>query len=82
MTSCSNKGSIISFVFYNFILAKMYPICSAFCWLHYGCTRRHTGCTQAVQIEDITIAHSAMSPLLAAKKGFNLPLYQVQWNRL
>ena len=38
MTSCSNKGANLSFVFYNFILAKMYPVCSAFHWLHYGTT--------------------------------------------
>ena len=57
MTFCSNKGAILSFVFYDFILAKMYPACSAFRRLHYGCTRRHTGCTQAVQIEDITKYH-------------------------
>ena len=30
----------------------------------------------------IWIIMGPMSPLLAAKKGFNFPLYQVQWNRL
>ena len=37
MTFCSNKGAILSYAFYDFILTKMYPVYSAFRWLHYGC---------------------------------------------
>ena len=36
MTSCSNKGAILSFVVYNFITAKICSVYSAFHRRHYG----------------------------------------------
>ena len=70
MTFCSNKA-ILSFVFYNFITAKMYPVCSAFHWEHYWGTEANNNVNDSDNYNDITkyhlvqgaAAHSALGTL-------------------
>ena len=57
MTSQSNKGENLSSLFYNFIQAKKYIVCSVFHWRHYGGTEANDNDNDSDNDNDITKYH-------------------------
>ena len=57
MTSCSNKGAILSFVVYNFITAKICSVYSAFHRRHYGGKKANDNDNDSDNDNDITKYH-------------------------
>ena len=66
MTSCSNKGAILSFVVYNFITAKICSVYSAFHRRHYGGKKANDNDNDSDNDNDITkyhhLARTALQP--------------------